>query len=178
MSGLHHTGERRENNLAHTRIFRNWILIVLPVLLLPAIPAVAQELRISSASGTRGKTVSIAVALTSKVGAEPSALEWEIRAPAGQLEPEPERATVAKRAAKAGKSLRCAVREDSTLRCILAGGRKAIPNGELAKLYFRIPAGAIAGDAQVRVVKGEAVTSDSRRAPIPTAESWIRIRVK
>jgi hypothetical protein len=178
MLRLRHAGDRRENNLARTRIFRNWIRIAALALLLPALPAVAQQLRISSASGTRGNAVSIAVVLTSPAGKAPAALEWETRGPAGQLEPEAERAMIGKRAAKAGKTLRCAVREGNALRCIIAGGKNAIPNGEVAKLYFRIPARAIAGDAQVRLVNGGAVTSDARRTPIPPAESKVGIRVK
>jgi hypothetical protein len=171
---------RRENISAGARIFRKnrvtWFACT--PLWLAALPALAQELRLSPASGAPGQTVSVRVELVSPAGNEPAALEWEIRTPQGQLTAEVERAAAEKGAVRARKTLRCAVHEGNTVLCVISGGREKIANGPVARLVFKIPANAMAGEAQVRVVRGTAVTGDSQRTNIPPAESWVKIRLK
>ena len=66
------------------RALRGRVQSVLLVLLLPATLA-AQTLEVSSAGAPSGGRVTLEIALRSPAGKAPTALQWEISVPAGQL---------------------------------------------------------------------------------------------
>ena len=139
-----------------------------------------QSLGLSSASASRGQQVMIELALESPAGKEPLALQWDLRIPLAPVALIDDRLLVGFAAQEAGKSLYCAAKEDlvetHTVRCILVGGRKPIPNGTIALLRLKIATNAPIGSTLVRVERGLAVSKDLEQVPLRLVETTVAIR--
>ena len=141
----------------------------------------AQSLRLSAPSAAPGEWVGIEIALKSPPGKEILALQWELEIPARQLDLANERAMRAVIAVQdAGKSVTCAVpketRDARTLRCVLAGGQKQIPDGKVTSLSLKILENAQPGPIRVRLQNAVAVSSDLERVPFDPAETTVTVR--
>lgn len=139
----------------------------------------AQSLRLSSASASRGNQVAIELSLESPAGKEPLALQWDTHIPVARVTLADGKLLVGATAQEAGKSLNCSAKEKTaeayTLRCILAGGQKPIPNGTIAMLKLNIAHNAQIGDARIRVDGGMAASKDLKQVPLDSVETVIAI---
>lgn len=140
----------------------------------------AQSLRLSSASAARGDLAAIEISLESPAGKEPLALQWEAQIPMGRMSLIGGKPVLSPTAEEAGKSLNCAVTgktaETQTLRCILAGGQKPIPNGSIAMLKLKIAQHAQTGSAHIRVQQGLAVSKDLKQISLDAVDTVVTIR--
>jgi len=140
-----------------------------------AVSGAGQSLVFSSSSGTPGETVTLEVSLSSPAGQAPSALKWEAIFPA-QLVAIVQAPEIAKSAGESGKSLACHQRLTYSYICILAGSRKPIENGPIAKFRFKILPDAHTGASMVRIEHIEAVTKDLRAVRFTSNDGQIDIR--
>ncbi len=143
----------------------------------------AQSLQLSAPTAAPGEWVAIEIALKSPPGKDILALQWEVEIPARQLDLENERAMRAVIAVQdAGKSLTCAVPKETadarTLRCILAGGQKPIPDGKVTLLSLKIRENAQPGPIRVRLQNAVAVSRDLERVPFEPAETTVAVPQK
>ena len=141
----------------------------------------AQSLQLSAPTAAPGEWVAIEIALKSPSGKEVLALQWEVEIPARQLDLGTERAMRAVIAVQdAGKSITCAVPKEApdthTLRCILAGGQKPIPDGKVILLSLKILENARTGPIPVRLQNAVAVSSGLERVPFEPAETTVTVR--
>ncbi len=142
-------------------------------------PLLAQSLRLSAATASRGEEIAIEISSDSPAGNEPLALQWEISIPAEMrlLDCGMPDATGAD---GLGKILKCAPigkgAGDVTSRCIVAGGRKPIPNGPVALLRLRISREAHPGSAHIRIAQATAVSHDLTQINLGSAETTVTIR--
>jgi hypothetical protein len=159
--------------IARARIFLFLALTGQPALF-------GQSLHLSSASAERGDLVAIELSLESPAGKEPLALQWEIGIPVARMSLLDGKLLLRPTAEEAGKSLNCAVKEKTaetqTLKCILAGGQKPIPNGTIAMLKLRIAKNAPTGSARIRVQQGIAVSKDLKPVSLDAVETVVTIR--
>ena len=167
-----------------TGMGRRWLLFVSGVMWLAACSDVrlfAQSLKLSAPTAPPGEWVAIEIALTSPPGKAILALQWELEIPARQLDLETERAMRAVIAVQdAGKSVTCAVPKETpdarTLRCILAGGQKPIPDGKVTSLSLKILENAQPGPIPVHLQNAVAVSRDLERVPFDPAETTVTVR--
>jgi len=146
--------------------------------------ALGQTLRLTPAVGKAGESVTIEVALQSSSPSsemQPAALQWETRIPSDKLQLQGGSPHEAVQPAKdLGKFVTCALisktAEDQILRCVVAGGDKAIPSGAVARLTFRISEEASIGDAPIRLEHVLAVTRDLKQLPLENAVAMVTIR--
>jgi hypothetical protein len=150
-----------------------WIVCQAPVLW-------GQNLRLSSASASRGDQITIELSLESPAGKEPLALQWEAKVPVAISPIDEKSFTDTTTAKQAGKALHCAVNGKSadsyTARCILAGGQKPIPNGSVGLLRLRIPMDAAVGTVRIRVENASAVSRDSKAISLAPVETLVTVR--
>jgi hypothetical protein len=143
-------------------------------------PLFAQTFQIVPSMAARGGTGTLLIAFVSPAGKEPIALQWkialgtEVTAAGGDL--------VAGDAAEAaGKALTCAPakgagQERAIFNCILYGGKKAIPNGTILLVKYRVKPQATPGTLAVRVSDGIAVSKEANQLPLSPVEGTITIR--
>jgi hypothetical protein len=131
----------------------------------------------------RGGTGSLLVTLVSPAGKEPVALQWkialgtEVTAAGGDL-------VAGDAAGAAGKVLACAPakgagQESAIFNCILSGGKKAIRNGTIFLVKYKVRPQAIPSTLVVRVSDGIAVLEEAnqlRKTAFPPVEGTITIR--
>ncbi|MGB9454583.1 MAG: hypothetical protein WCB12_00945 [Bryobacteraceae bacterium] len=167
-----HSGNRR------TGAWRAYTLLLFPQLVLFG---QSLQLQLSSAKASAGKVVTIQLSLTSPVGHEPLALQWETTFPADQLIPVEGGPLLGTAAWAAGKDVTCAARprtgNTSGSKCIVIGGQQPIHNGVIAWLRFRVLPEARRSSVRVRV-EGMAVSRDLKQAPLNVAEAVVQIRSK
>ena len=140
-----------------------------------------QALRVSPATGKPGEWVVIEVSVDSRTHA-PAALQWELTVPAKQLGFEGDRIARAPLGIRdAGKSLECGVvargAETQTLRCIVGGGAKPIPNGTLALVTLRVAARALSGPAPIRLDHAIAVDSRAVQSAVDPSQGVVTINL-
>src|SRR5271167_4480239 len=114
----------------------------------------SQSLQLSAPTAAPGEWVAIEIALKSPPGKHILALQWEVEIPAKHLDLANERAMRAVIAVQdAGKSVTCGVPKETpdarTLRCILAGGQKPIPDGKVTSLSLKILENAQPGPIRI-----------------------------
>jgi len=141
----------------------------------------AQSLQLSAPTAARGEWVAIEIALKSPPGKDILALQWEVEIPARQLDLENERAMRAVIAVQdAGKSVTCAVPNETpdsrTLRCILAGGQRPIPDGRVTSLSLKILENAQPGPIRVRLQNAVAVSRDMERVTFAPVETTVTVQ--
>jgi hypothetical protein len=153
------------------------------VLLVAAAGGWAQSVSISPSAVVRGGSGSLLLRLESSPAKAPLALQWEFSFPADVMV---DLADIAAGSAaeSAQKSLTCKAIDpkktegggDLAFACILAGGQKAVPNGPVAAVRYRVPLEIhrIAGKVRVSNVVG--VTRDLKTAELPGAEAAIAIK--
>jgi hypothetical protein len=153
------------------------------VLLLPATLA-AQTLEVSSAGAPSGGRVTLEIALRSPAGKAPTALQWEISVPAGQLSLVDRNLAPGPALQGTDKSLNCSVKlaktktaADFTSVCIVAGGTSPIPDGVIALLRIQIVPDAPAGFHHLHV-SGFAVSKDLKETPLKVTEPIVTVREK
>jgi hypothetical protein len=141
----------------------------------------AQSLQLSAPLAAPGEWVAIEIALKSPPGKDILALQWEVEIPTRQLDLANERAMRAVIAAQdAGKSVTCAVPKETpdarTLRCILAGGQKPIPDGKVTSLSLKILENAQPGPIRVRLQNAMAVGRDLERVTFAPLETTVTVQ--
>jgi hypothetical protein len=141
----------------------------------------AQSLQLSAPAAAPGEWVAIEMALKSPPGKDILALQWEVEIPARQLDLENERAMRTVLAVQdAGKSLTCALPKETpearTLRCILAGGQKPIPDGKVSLFSLKILEFTQPGTIRVRLQNAVAVSGDLDRVPFDPAETTVTVQ--
>lgn len=131
----------------------------------------------------RSGSGSLLITFVSPPGREPVALQWKIAlginviVATGDL-------LAGEAGETAGKALVCAPPKESEQKspvftCILAGGKKAIPNGTVILVKYRVKAEAARGPSKVRVWDGLAVFQEAnqlRKIPLSPVEGTITIR--
>ena len=129
----------------------------------------------------RGGSGSLLLTLESPAGKAPLALQWEFTFPPNVVVDEPD--IVAGSAAEsAQKALTCRpVRtKDSgqgwVYGCILAGGKKAIPNGPVAIVRYRVPPEIRQIAEKVRVAKAVGVTADLKSVELVSTQAAITVK--
>jgi hypothetical protein len=141
----------------------------------------AQSLQLSAPSAAPGEWVAIEIALKSPPGKDILALQWEVEIPTRQLDLANERAMRAVIAVQdAGKSVTCAVPKENpdarTLRCVLAGGQKPIPDGKVTSLSLKLLENAQPGPIKVRLQNAMAVGRDMERVPLEPVETTVTVQ--
>jgi hypothetical protein len=141
----------------------------------------AQSLQLSAPTAAPGEWVAIEIALKSPPGKDILALQWEVEIPAKQLDLANERTMRAViTVQEAGKSVTCAVpketRDARTLRCILAGGQKPIPDGKVTLLSLKILENAPPGPIRVRLQNAMALGRDMERVPVEPVETMVTVQ--
>jgi hypothetical protein len=143
----------------------------------------AQTFRIVPSTAPRGGSGSLLVAFVSPAGKEPIALQWKI-ALGTDVAAAREDLTAGDAATQAGKMLTCGPaaapgQEGVIYNCILAGGNKAIANGTIFLVKYKIKPEAKPNTVVVRVSDGIAVPGGAtplREAPLAPVEGTITIR--
>jgi len=150
--------------------------LIITSLLLGALPAFAQTLQVSSVASAPGEEVTLEISLHSPSGNAPVALKWETIFPAEVLNDDGSGPKAGRAASDSGKSLTCTKRSTYAYVCILAGGQKPVPTGDVAILHFKIRTNANAGTTSVRVERAEAVTADVRKLTLNDTQGTVTIR--
>lgn len=146
-------------------------------------PLLAQTFQIVPSMAARGRTGSLLVTLVSPAGKEPLALQWRI-ALGTEVTASGEDLVAGEAAGAAAKALACAPargagHESAIFNCILSGGKKAIPNGTIFLVKYRVKPQAIPSTLVVRVSDGIAVVEEAnhlRKTPLSPVEGTITIR--
>jgi len=146
-----------------------------------AAPLCGQELQVSSLVLSRGRSGSVSIKLLSPPGKAPAALQWDLVFPVGQVNIEDTAWSVGGAASAAAKQLTCVRQlrkqpETYLYKCILAGGRQTIGNGDVAVVKIDIPEGAPTGLAVLRLENVMGASSAATRLDIKPAQSTITIR--
>jgi hypothetical protein len=121
--------------------------------------------------------------LASPAGKEPIALQWKI-ALGPEVSALPEDLFAGDAALEAGRTLTCSAAATPSqggyiYKCILAGGRKAIANGTIFLVKYRVKPEAKPSAQVVRVSDGIAVLQEpppAQRTPVASVEGTITIR--
>jgi hypothetical protein len=134
-------------------------------------PLLAQNFQIVPSIAVRGGSGTLLVTFASPAGKEPIALQWKI-ALGTQVTAPREDFIAGDAALDAGKTLTCGPaatpREGGSIyNCILAGGKKPIPNGTIFLVKYKVGPGAKPGAGLVRVSDGIAVPQEA--IPVQTA---------
>ena len=159
----------------YQRFWQVWMILVC------AIPgASGQALRASPASAAAGQFAIVEIAFQPKQGQQVVALQFDAVIPR-QLEVDTRSLPRLLLAVKnTGKLFNCAVPEKTAdsqrLRCIVAGGQKAIPAGPLAVLTLKVPEKAPPGAVHIRFEQALAVLPDLKQLPIDPSEGVVTIR--
>jgi len=153
--------------------------LIASIALAPQPALYGQALHLSPAKGSPGETVAIEISLEAPAGKEPSALQWEIVIPAGQLSFLDEVASAGRAAHTAGKAVSCGVKTQTapvhTALCILYGGLGAIPNGVVAVLRLKVNSDAPPGASRITIDHGLAVSKDLKQVAIGAGETVVKI---
>jgi hypothetical protein len=171
--------EAKENILRDGRICRiPWPAVT--AMLALALPAGAQQLRLSRAVGDPGGSVTLTLSIRSPSGQQPAGLQWTVSVPDERLKMPDDFAAISATAKGAGKSVHCALAgEPASARaatCILAGGREPLPDGPVATLRFNIAAAARPGEVALRIREASAVSADSKLKRLPESAGKASIR--
>jgi len=141
-----------------------------------------QTLALSPVTAAPGEFAVIQMSLSSAAGHQPVALQWDAVVPA-LLELQSDRImrlTVA--AQDAGKSLTCGRAQAAvgaqTVRCLLSGGQKPIPEGTIAILSLRVRETAPPGPVTVRFEQATAVDRDAKASPVDPVETTVTVRAR
>jgi hypothetical protein len=144
-----------------------------------SIPAWPQALKLLGPLAKAGMPVPVELSLTSPKGQEPAALQWDLAYPAPLVGTEPGDLAIGAAAQSAGKTLSCqghAVDAGTfEYRCILAGGRKRIEDGEVAVIQFHVRPTAAHRTATVRVKNAMGVLPDGKNVAIAPLQTDIAI---
>lgn len=137
-----------------------------------------QSLHVAPSATDRKTPGVFPVSLESPKGREPVALQWELSIPpaiavdAGDI-------SAGTAAVGAGKSVHCAKRSTSADKlhymCILAGGRSAIPNGNIFQVRYRAAAETHGAPIRVGIENVIGVFADLKRVEIPNTYAIVRI---
>jgi hypothetical protein len=142
----------------------------------------AQTLSIPPSLTARGSSGSLLLILDSPPGKAPAALQWQFTFPPNVSVDMPD--IIAGSAAESGqKALTCRLVGDAketgksaVCACIVAGGQKAIPNGPIAIVRYRVPREIRQIPEKVRAGKVVGVTADLRSIEIPDAQGAIVLK--
>jgi len=163
----------RPTRAAYNRTSMRWLLLMLCVVPLPG-----QILKVASKSAPAGKKSVVEISLESPAGKEPLSIKWEMTFPGDALKLDRTGAHPGPAAQGAGKNLTCAARKQSGQPsrwvCLLAGGRKEIPNGVIARFQFDVGPGA-AGSLAVVVENADAASAALKKIPITRAEGTVTV---
>lgn len=146
-------------------------------------PLLAQNFQIVPSIAPRGGSGSLLITFGSPAGKEPIALQWKIALGSDVIAVR-EDLIAGDAALEAGKTLTCSPAAATgqvgpTYICILAGGRKAIANGTIFLVKYRVKADAKPGAESVRVSDGIAVPQEPpplQKTPLAPVEGTITIR--
>jgi len=146
----------------------------------PASPAARPTLEITPSGGKRGESASFLIVLRAPEKAGVAAVQWELSAGAG-VSIDPADIVVGSAAAEAEKTLACSAMagragEERGKRCLLAGGKKTIPDGPIAIVRYRIDRRARAGTIPVRLEKILAVSADLQTIDLGRVEGELNIQ--
>jgi hypothetical protein len=146
-------------------------------------PLLAQKFQIVPSTAPRGGSGTLLIVFASPAGKEPVALQWKI-ALGTQVTTVPEDLSAGDAAVAAGKTLTCSPaappgQGGSIYNCILAGGRKAIANGTVFLVKYRVKPEAKPSSEEIRVSDGIAVLQEPtpvQRTPLVPVVGTITIR--
>jgi hypothetical protein len=141
--------------------------------------AFGQNLRVQSSRASTGSISSMAISLDAPPGKAPSTMQWEMTFPPAIVVNAMD--ISAGEAAEAdGKAITCAKTDAKTevkngvkLACVLAGGRKAIRNGPIAVIHFRLQTDVGGAPVRVPIENIVGVAVDLKRIPIPNIDAII-----
>jgi hypothetical protein len=149
------------------------LLVLIPGLL------AAQALEISPSTTARGKTGSFLIRLNASSSQAPASLQWDLVVPK-QIAVDVRDVVPGSSAASAEKSIVCIMsaqtRDDTTYRCLLAGGAQTILNGAVAVVRYVVPANASPGTASLRIEKAVGASKDTATIDFPKVQGQITIR--
>lgn len=137
-------------------------------------------LTLSPVTADRGSVATVRLELSSPVGEEPQALQWELSYPSPRLGIEEGDLATGSAGTSADKSLVCAgwveSADEYVYRCILAGGLKPVPNGAVATIQFHVRRQAEAGPATVRISNALAATKDGKEHRLQPCQANVTIQ--
>jgi len=151
------------------------------ILVLASAGAWAQILLIPPSMVMRGGSGSLLLQLESPEGKAPLALQWEFTFPPN-VAVDVADIVAGSAAESAQKTLTCrAVKtkdgaQGSVYGCILAGGQKALPNGPIAVVRYRVPPEIRQIAEKVRVVKALGVTADLKSVELAGTQAAITVK--
>jgi hypothetical protein len=142
-------------------------------------PLWGQSLQVSPSAAAPGEAGSFLIKLTTPKGKEVVALQWQVALPL-EIAIDPGSIVSGSAAEAAQKSITCASvekqnRSGPRYACILAGGKKAIGDGPVATVRYRIRNGASAGTVAVRIEKAIGVAGDLRKIDLGSVDGTITI---
>jgi hypothetical protein len=146
-------------------------------------PLLAQNFQIVPSTAPRGGSGSLLITFASPKGREPIALQWKI-ALGTQVTVAQGDLIAGDAVTEAGKALTCSSAKapgqaGPTYICILAGGRKAIANGTILLVKYKVMPDAKPGADIVRVSDGIGVPQEPPplgKTPLAPVEGTITIR--
>ena len=152
---------------------RGFLLVLIPGIL------AAQTLEISPSTTARGKTGSFLIRLNAPSSHGPASLQWDLVVPR-QVTVDVRDVIPGSSAASAEKSIVCIMatqtRDDTTYRCVLAGGAQTILNGAVAVVRYVVPANASPGTVSLRIEKALGASKDMATIDFPKVQGQITIR--
>jgi hypothetical protein len=151
------------------------------IFVLASAGAWAQAFLIPPSMVTRGGSGSLLLTLESPEGKAPLAMQWEFTFPP-KVAVDVADIVAGSAAESAQKTLTCrSLRtkdggQGSIYGCILAGGQKALPNGPIAVVRYRVPPEVRQITEKVRVGRALGVTADLKSVELPSTQATITVK--
>ncbi len=151
------------------------------IFVLASAGAWAQTLLIPPSMVARGGSGSLLLTIESPEGKAPLALQWEFTFPTA-VAVDLADIVAGSAAESAQKTLTCRVvrtkdqAQGSVYGCILVGGKRAIPNGPIAVVRYRVSLETRQITERVRVGKALGVTADVKSVELESTEAAITVK--
>lgn len=135
-----------------------------------------RELLVSSATGSPGDEITVALSLDAIPGKELVALQWQTVVPVQLLEWVGDGPEIGSSAMASEKFVGCSMTKEYLYTCLLAGGRKPIMSGPLAIFHFKIRPAVQPRTTSVRIEQAKAATPDGLEYDLSSAQAAVNIR--
>lgn len=137
-------------------------------------------MEISPSTAKRGESGAFLIELRSPKGIDSTGVQWELSVAPG-LVINPADIVIGSAAAGADKMLACSpaprhAGSPPRLLCLVAGGRRRIPDGPVAIVRYRVDRQAHLGTIAVRIEKAIAVTGDLKSAELGGADGFVTVQ--
>ncbi len=141
-----------------------------------------QSLRVDPSHAAIGAVSSVAIFLNAPASKAPATIQWEITFPPA-ISVSVKDISAGEAAEASGKAITCAkssakteVKNGVKFACLLTGGRKAIGNGAIAVVLFRLQTDVGGAPLRIPIENIVGVSADLARIPMPNVDAIVSTR--